>query len=316
MHSLAAADIILALTKTFIFILPGYIVGRLGIITKEHSEGLSALITCVTYPCLVIDAMQMEFSMEVLNNCKYTVLIFMGSSLLAIILSRLILRAVKLPPEKAGIFSFMLIFGNTGFIGLPVMSALFGQEAVFYGALCDSSYDIFMFTIGITLIRSAATGERAGVLKTAKGLINPCFIGVLIGLTLFLLHISLPPLIAEPVERIGSMTSPLAMIVVGGSLSRVRMRDVFGSGAAYQVCAFKLVILPLIVLGIVKLTIGTGSLLASVIVMQSAMPCAMFSVILSERYRGDVDLATAGVMMTTLLCILTIPLHAILLQHI
>ena len=318
MQNLATPDIIMALMKTFIFILPGYIIGRLGIIGKHHTEGISALITCVCYPCLVISAMQMEFSMRVLNNCKYTVLIFMSASIIAILISRVVVRIRRLPPRQAGIYSFMMIFGNTGFIGLPVMSALFGSEAVFYGALCDSSYDIFMFTIGITLVRNAAAGEgdRPSLLQTAKGLLNPCFIGVLIGMTFFLLRIDLPDMLMEPVERIGSMTSPLAMIVVGAALSRVRMKNIFGCGAAYEVCVVKLLILPLIVLGIVKLTIGTGSLLASVIVMQSAMPCAMFSVILSERYDGDVDLASAGVMMTTLLCIFTIPLHAILLQYV
>ena len=78
----------------------------------------------------------------------------------------------------------------------------------------------------------------------------------------------------------------------------------------------KLIVFPLIALVIVKLTIGTGSLLASVIILEAAMPCAMLTVILSERYKADVEFASAGVMLTTLLCIVTIPLFAILLQFI
>ena len=146
MQSLATIDIIAALAKTFIIILPGYIVTKLGIINSQHTAGMSSLITCVTYPCLVITAMQMEFSMQVLNNCKYVVLIFLGAVICALIVSKIVSKIVKLPPERAGIFAFMLVFGNTGFIGLPVLNGLLGSEAVFYGALCDSSYDIFMFT--------------------------------------------------------------------------------------------------------------------------------------------------------------------------
>ena len=84
MQSLATIDIIAALAKTFIIILPGYIVTKLGIINSQHTAGMSSLITCVTYPCLVITAMQMEFSMQVLNNCKYVVLIFLGAVVCAL----------------------------------------------------------------------------------------------------------------------------------------------------------------------------------------------------------------------------------------
>lgn len=316
MQSLATIDIIAALAKTFIIILPGYIVTKLGIINSQHTAGMSSLITCVTYPCLVITAMQMEFSMQVLNNCKYVVLIFLGAVICALIVSKIISKIVKLPPERAGIFAFMLVFGNTGFIGLPVLNGLLGSEAVFYGALCDSSYDIFMFTIGITLIRNGASDDDMSLGQTLKGLINPCLIGVLIGLTLYICGITLPEVIAVPVERIGNVTSPLAMMVVGSHLAHVRIRDLFTSGHAYLVCLMKLIVFPLIALLIVKLTIGTGTLLASVIVLQAAMPVAMLSVIFSERYKGDVSFASTGVMMTTLMCIITIPLHAILLQHV
>ena len=316
MQSLATIDIIAALAKTFIIILPGYIVTKLGIINSQHTAGMSSLITCVTYPCLVITAMQMEFSMQVLNNCKYVVLIFLGAVVCALIVSKSVAKIVKLPPERAGIFAFMLVFGNTGFIGLPVLNGLLGSEAVFYGALCDSSYDIFMFTIGITLIRNGASDDDMTLGQTLKGLINPCLIGVLIGLTLYICGITLPEVIAAPVERIGNVTSPLAMMVVGSHLAHVRIRDLFTSGHAYLVCLMKLIVFPLIALLIVKLTIGTDTLLASVIVLQAAMPVAMLSVIFSERYKGDVSFASTGVMMTTLMCIITIPLHAILLQHV
>ena len=139
---------------------------------------------------------------------------------------------------------------------------------------------------------------------------------MLIGLTLYICGITLPEVIAVPVERIGNVTSPLAMMVVGSHLAHVRIRDLFTSGHAYLVCLMKLIVFPLIALLIVKLTIGTGTLLASVIVLQAAMPVAMLSVIFSERYKGDVSFASTGVMMTTLMCIITIPLHAILLQHV
>lgn len=314
---MGSLDIITALTKTFIIILPGYILKKMGIITKSHTEGMSSLITCITYPCLVISAMQMEFSMHILNNCKYVVLIFMCITLAALLLSKITTKLIKLPASQSGLLAFMLVFGNTGFVGLPVLNGLFGSEAVFYGALCDSTYDIFMFTIGLSLIRSAASGEgKMKLRETLKGLINPCFIGVLIGLTLYITGITLPEIIGTPIKTIGSVTSPLAMIVVGSHLADISFKELFCNKHLYIVCLLKLIISPAIALILVKLIIGTGSLLASVLIMESAMPVAMCAVIFSEKYKADISFASKGVMLTTLMCIFTIPLYAILLQHI
>ncbi|MDO4546342.1 MAG: AEC family transporter, partial [Bacillota bacterium] len=305
---MATLDIITALTKTFIIILPGYILKRMGLLTKEYTEGMSAIITYITYPCLVINAMQMEFSMEVLNNCKYVVLIFMCVVAISMILSKIIGLIVKLPKSQSGLLAFMLVFGNTGFIGLPVLNGLFGSEAVFYGALCDASYDIFMFTVGISLIRSAAAGEeKQKITQTLKGILNPCFFGVVIGLILYISGITLPEIIGGPVQSLGAVTSPLAMLVVGSHLADIKIKELFNNKYVYLVCFLKLMVAPAIALLLVKLIIGTGSLLASVLVMQAAMPVAMCSVIFSEQYKADVSFSTKGVLLTTLLCIFTIP---------
>ena len=213
--------------------------------------------------------------------------------------------------------AFMLVFGNTGFIGLPVLNGLFGSEAVFYGALCDASYDLFMFTVGISLIQSSAAEEsKRRMSETLKGLINPCFFGVIIGLILYISGTTLPDIIGGPVKSIGSVTSPLAMIIVGSHLADIRFRELFTNKYSYLVCLLKLIVAPAIALVLVRLIIGTGSLLSTVIVIQAAMPVAMCSVIFSEQYKADVSFATKGVLLTTLMCIFTIPLFAVLLQNI
>ena len=314
---MGAADVILALAKVFIMILPGYILTKMDIIKENHTGGFSNLINYVTYPCLVISATQMEFSWQILNNCKYVVLIFICVVLIAMAISKLLTMTIKLPSSQSGIMAFMMVFGNTGFLGIPVLNGLFGKEAVFYGALADSSFDVLIFSIGITLIRQAAKGdEKMGIGETMKGIINPCFIAVLIGLGMFVCKISLPDIIGGPVDSIGAVTSPLAMMVVGSHLARIRFKDMFTNKPAYLVCLLKLLVAPAIALILVKLIIGGGTLFGTVIIMEAAMPCAMLSVILSERYEADVQFATKGVMLTTILCLITIPIVAIALQHI
>lgn len=314
---MGAIDVIVALAKVFIMILPGYVLTKMNLINKKHTEGVSAIITYITYPCLVIMAMQMEFSWEILNNCKYVVLIFIGVVIIAMIISKVLTMIVKLPPQQTGIMAFMMVFGNTGFLGLPVLNGLFGKEAVFYGALCDSAFDVLMFSIGVTLIRQAAKGEtKMGIGETIKGLINPCFIGSLLGLCLFISGITIPDILSGPMDSVGSATSPLAMIVVGSHLARIKFKDMFTTPPAYLVCLLKLLVAPAVALLLVKIIIGGGTLFGTVIIMEAAMPCAMLSVILSEKYGADVQFATKGVMLTTILCLITIPIVAITLQHI
>ena len=310
-------DIITALTKIFIIMLPGYILKKLGILTNEYTEGMSSLITNITFPCLIIISMQMEFSMEILNNCKYAIIIFACIIAVTMIVAKLVNKIVKLPKTQSGIFTFMLIFGNTGFIGLPVLNGLFGKEAVLYGALCDALYNVFMFTMGLSLIRPSEETDRKAIVKqTLKESLNPCFFGLVIGLVLFITKTTIPEIISGPMESIGNITSPLAMIVVGSHLANIKFRDLFASKHSYIVCLLKLIIVPIIGIIFVKLIIGTGSLLASVLVVESAMPVAMCSVIFSEQYKADVSFAVKGTMLTTLMCIITIPVFTILLQYV
>lgn len=315
---MGTVDIIIALAKIFIIMLPGYIMKKMGILTKHHAEGMSSLITNITFPCLIIVSMQMEFSMEILNNCKYAIIIFSCIIAVTMILARLASKKANLPRTQSGIFTFMLMFGNTGFIGFPVLSGLFGQEAVLYGALCDAVYNLFMFTIGIAIIKPGdeKIDKKAMIKQTIKESLNPCFFGLVIGLALFIGKVTLPDIIAGPLNSIGNITSPLAMIVIGSHLAEIDFRELFKAKHAYIVCLLKLIVTPLIGLVFVKLIIGTGSLLASAIIIEAAMPVAMCSVIFSEQYKADVNFAVKGVMLTTVMCIVTIPIFAILLQYI
>ena len=315
---MAAADIITSLIKIFIIILPGYLLSKLGIMTMAHTRGLSSLITSVTFPCLIVISMQLEFSEEILSNCKLAIIIFACITAITTIIAKLMGTLVKLPKTQSGVFTFMLIFGNTGFLGLPVLNSLFGAEAVLYGALCDALYNIFIFTVGIQFIIPASENIKKADMarKALKQSLNPCFFGLIIGMILFVTGTAIPEIIAEPMASIGNITSPLAMIVVGSHLAKIKFKDMITSLPAYWVCFLKLLAVPLIGLVLVKLIIGTGSLLSSVLIIESAMPVTMSSVIFSEQYKADVSFAVKGTLLSTVMCIITIPVFAILLQYI
>ncbi|MDD6311047.1 MAG: AEC family transporter [Firmicutes bacterium] len=316
------SEVIIALLKVFIMILPGFILGKMKLLNDTHTEGMSGLLTNVTYPCMVIAAMQMEYSSQVMRNSIYVVIIFLAVGLIAMGVSKGVAKTLRLGSDKSGTMAFMMVFGNTGFMGLPVINGLYGQQGVFYAAICDSSIGILMFTLGIMLIKQAASGDsRMSASDVIKGFANPCFISVIIGFAFYAGQASIPEIIAEPLGMIGSATSPLAMIVVGVHLSKCKFKDIFADKLGWVAAVLKLFITPLIALVILKIIFmvsgGMDSsqfLFAAAIVLESAMPCAMFTVILSEQYRADTSLATHGVMLSTILSAVTIPIVAMILQ--
>ena len=172
-------EILSALIMIFILIIPGFFFGKKRIIDEHQSQGISALAVNLTWPCLVIDAMQLKFSMQTLRDSAY----MMGIALLVfgaiLVISFPLAKLLRLPKTKQYVMLFMLLFGNTGFIGIPVIKALYGSEAVFYAAILEMINDLLMFTIGILLMQMSA-GSKLKI--RAKDFLSPGLIGVLIGL--------------------------------------------------------------------------------------------------------------------------------------
>lgn len=300
-----------SLVMIFILIIPGIFFRKREILTETQNEALSSVVVNLTWPCLVIDAMQVEFSIQTLKNCGYIFVISLIIFAILLLISFPLAKAMKMPKTKQYLMVFMLLFGNTGFIGIPVIKALYGTEAIFFAAIIELINDILIFTIGMALIQMSAGAKlKLGV----KQFLNPGLIGVLIGLALFMLDLRLPELLGGSVEMIGAATTPLTMFVIGFQLGGLNFKEIAGDWQVYIICFVKLMIAPLITLLIVKLWAGDLTLLEKVLIMSFAMPVGSVSVIFSQQYKGEVAFATKSVLLSTVLSILLIPIFAILME--
>lgn len=303
--------ILSSLLMVFILIIPGLIFGKKEIITADQNDALSSLVLNLTLPCLVIDAMQMEFSMQVLKDCGYILAVALIIYAVMLIISIPVVKAMKLPVSKKYLFMFMLIFGNVGFVGIPVVQALYGTEAVFFAAILEMINDVLMFTVGMALIQKSAGAElKIGV----KQVMSPGLIGVLIGLVLFLLNIRLPELLGGAVGMIGAATTPLIMFAIGYQLSGLKVKEVAGDWKAYAACIGKLAAVPVLALILLKLWAGDLGLLEKVLVLCFGMPIASVATIFSQQYKGESAFATKAVLLSTIISIAVIPLLAIIVE--
>lgn len=300
-----------SLVMIFILIVPGLFFRKKEILTENQNDAISSIVVNLTWPCLVIDAMQIEFSVQTLKSTGYI------SAMAAVILAVLILisaplaKLLRMPKTKQYVTVFMMLFGNTGFIGIPVIKALYGSDAIFFAAIVELVNDVFIFTLGIVLIQLSAGAQLKINLRQ---FLNPGLVGVVIGLSLFLLNIQLPELLGGCIEMIGNATTPLTMFVIGFQLGGLKFKEIAGDWQVYVICFFKLMIVPIAALLVAKLWIGDLTMVEKVLVVSFAMPVASVSAIFSQQYKGEAAFATKTVLLSTVFSIITIPIFAIILE--
>ena len=305
------SEILTSLVMIFLLIIPGIIFRKKDIISAAQSDGISSLAVNITWPCLVVDAMQMDFSAAVLKDSGYmmaaAMVVFAMTAVVTLVLSKLL----RLDNSKRYITAFMLLFGNTGFIGIPVIRALYGAEAVFFAAILEMVNDVVIFTIGMMLIQMSA---GAKLRFEPKLFLNPGLIGVIVGLLLFLLDIRLPEVIGGAVEMVGDATTPLTMFLIGYQLGGLKAKEILKDASIYVISFTKLLIVPVLALIVLGVAVGDFSLLEKVLIMSFAMPAGSVSVIFSQQYRGETAFATKTVLLSTLFSIVTIPVFAVMME--
>ena len=305
------SEILTSLVMIFLLIIPGIIFRKKDIISAAQSDGISSLVVNITWPCLVVDAMQMDFSAAVLKDSGYmmaaAMVVFAMTAVVTLVLSKLL----RLDNSKRYITAFMLLFGNTGFIGIPVIRALYGTEAVFFAAILEMVNDVVIFTIGMMLIQMSA---GAKLRFEPKLFLNPGLIGVIVGLLLFLLDIRLPEVIGGAVEMVGDATTPLTMFLIGYQLGGFKAKEILKDASIYVISFTKLLIVPVLALIVLRVAVGDFSLLEKVLIMSFAMPAGSVSVIFSQQYRGETAFATKTVLLSTLFSIVTIPVFAVMME--
>lgn len=305
------SEILTSLVMIFLLIIPGIIFRKKDIISAAQSDGISSLAVNITWPCLVVDAMQMDFSAAVLKDSGYmmaaAMVVFAMTAVVTLVLSKLL----RLDNGKRYITAFMLLFGNTGFIGIPVIRALYGTEAVFFAAILEMVNDVVIFTIGMMLIQMSA---GAKLRFEPKLFLNPGLIGVIVGLLLFLLDIRLPEVIGGAVEMVGDATTPLTMFLIGYQLGSLKAKEILKVASIYVISFTKLLIVPVLALIVLRVAVGDFSLLEKVLIMSFAMPAGSVSVIFSQQYRGETAFATKTVLLSTLFSIVTIPVFAVMME--
>lgn len=289
----------------FLLILVGFIIRKLGIINRELNMGLSNLLLYVTLPFSIVTSFNFPFSKTLLSNAMIIFLISIAIHLFAIFISKLLF--FKYPAATNRVLRATAVFSNCGFMGFPILEAVYGTQGVFYGSFYVLTFNILIWTAGVFIF----TGKKDTM--TWRQALNPAVIAVIIGLLLFIGSFKLPAPIFNTLEMIGSMTTPLSMLIIGCLLVEIKFSELFSDFASFYVTIIRLIILPLIVMICLGL-MGVKGIILGVPVLATAMPTAALVAVFAEKHGADASLASRAVLFSTIMSIITIPVMIILIQ--
>ena len=223
-------DMLLALSTVsqqvltlFLLLALGFILGKAKIITKEGSHGLTNLVMYIVTPAMNIYAFQQPYVAEDMRNF---LIVGVGAVLSIVALAGIGRLCIHDKDEsRCRALRFALQFTNCGYMGYPLLNAIIGPRAVFFGSAYVAVFNILSWSWGVYAI----TGERK-MLNWRKMILNPGVIGVAIALTLYLLRIQLPDMICTPLKYMAEMNTPLPMVIVGYQLSHANFKRALSGG--------------------------------------------------------------------------------------
>ncbi|NLX64135.1 MAG: AEC family transporter [Clostridiaceae bacterium] len=295
-------DIVLKQVQILFIILgTGYAGGKFGILDSNGTKKLSEVLLYISSPMLVLSSFLIEYSRERLINIIWVVVFSVSTFIIAIYLSKLIYG--RFSEKTAVMLRYTAIFSNCGYIGLPLMKAVYGDEGAFYGAFYVVIFQIFLWTYGYIMFGTKDT--KGNTIK--RVLTRPTIIAVFIGTIVFLFQIPIPLTVGKAIKAVGDMTMPLSMLIVGGVMSTAKLTAMFNDWKVYLSSSVRLLFMPVLAFLISKLA-GVPSLPAKITVTALAMPVAANTTIFSEMFDKDSVFASKCVAVSSLLSIITIPL--------
>lgn len=295
----------------YLIVAAGYVCDKTGIFTEKTARSSNNLLFYLITPCVIVNSfLTTEFTADTARGLALAGAGAALTHLTGIALSAPFFRDVK--KRSNAVFKFASVYGNMGYMALPLAQAVLGSEGVFYCSAGVIMFQVFCFTHGAWIMNRGNEGETK---FRAKNLIlNPGVIAVLIGLPLFLLRVNAPEIVTKPVQFVGSMNTPLAMLMLGTYMSNAGLKTIFKNKEQYLAAAVKIVAVPLVMLCLLKLTgFMTGTLLTACIIQASA-PSANNTVMFSAKYGRDTGVASKTVAFVSFASVLTMPVMIALTQ--
>jgi len=285
-----------------LLLLVGFIAGKARIIDEVSTARLSTVTVKIGQPFLIINGMLgLERSAENLKTGLTVLLISVGMHVVMSVVAYLFAKGVKNFDERK-LSEFAMIFANCGFIGFPILESIFGESGLFYGAFYIFSFQVISWTWGIMILARKRDDIK---LTPKKIIINFGTVPSVIGFLIFLSGLSLPPSVLSLCSYLGSICTPLSVLITGANLARRSFRKMFTSKPVYLVNFVKLIVMPLIITTLMWV-LGFSDTMVVFGAVMAALPCAAVVTMFGEMHSINPGYASELVGSSSVLCIATL----------
>ena len=283
----------------------GYAASRLGILGGEADKKISKLLLDITIPAMVLSSVctgeALPETAVILGSLGVSALFYGLEFLFALIVPPLLGGE----PGQKGIWRFTMVFGNTAFIGYPVVVSLFGPEALFRAVLLTLPFNLMAYTLGPLMLTGA---KRFSLRQT----LSPATVAAFVALFMALTRVRPPAVVGEALAFVGEITGPLSLMFVGSLLAGLSLGRMLTSLRLWALTAVRLLVMP-VALFLVLRGVKIDPLMFSVVVTEMGMPTAINGSLLCMEYGGDAECMAQITFVSTLASIVTIPIVAAVL---
>lgn len=296
----------------FALMLIGLFLGKKGYLSEETNRQISFLVIHVANPALIVKS-AIEGDKSIRAGDLF-VMFGIGVIIAAvlILLACVFVRVTKCPDRDESVYRLMTVFSNTGFMGYPLVEAVFGVEYILRVALFNIVFDVLAYTYGIRIL--SEKGRRLHLRDLGRCL-NTGLAASACAVVISLTRADVPAAVHDFVGYLSGLAAPLSMIVIGVSASSVALKELKEDYRLYLFTGFKLLVIPVIVLAGMRAATGEATLIGTVVILM-ATPAATMNVMFAKQYGGNDKLAVKGVMLTTLFAVVTLPLMSLLIQAV
>ena len=287
----------------FLLIFCGYIIIKIGVMPKDSDSILSKLENYLFIPALVLSTFITNFKVEKIK--MYGEYFFVGfivcviGILVAIIISKIFFKDKK-------IYIYGLAFSNFGFMGNAVVLAIFPNLFTEY-LIFVLPFWLMVYFWGVPLLLSNETKEKITIKIRLKAFINPMVISVIIGVFVGLINLEFPHFINSSISTLGSLMTPIAMIITGMTIAKINLLEMLKNYGIYSLTLIRLIVIPLVGILLIKL-FNIPYNLSLCIVAVLSMPLGLNSIIVLNAFNKDTSEASGMALISHAISLLTIPL--------
>ena len=300
----------------FILIGIGMILFRRRLLSEEGSKQISGLIINVTNPALLICSALDDGPKASLRDLGIALAAYAAVFAILIAVGFLLPCLLRVPKDLHYAYQMLTVFGNVGFIGIPLASAVLGSESLIFVSIFNLLFNLLIYTLGISLLQRAAGQAEKEVTIPSSGrlqkLVNAGTVSAAVTVIFYLGNFHVPTVISSALSYTGRDTTLLSMLVLGVSVAQIAPKEIFSHPKLYLFTLLRQILVPIGCILFMGSLIDNRLILNTMLLMV-AVPAANMPLMLAKQLDMETDSISQGIILTTILSLVTVPVACLFL---